>query len=171
MFNLTNSSSSNAFEVLFGYIFNTWVQLGYCIRCINIEVSGLSASDLTSFYTDVTAVRTYPGDNVYYVHAGWLAAYYISAGVLLVAGIACIILESITVAPDVLGYASSVARNSRYVVMPKTSSAMSAGERLTRIGDTEVMMQDVRAKAQIGRIALGNKHENAYKLEKGRVYR
>jgi hypothetical protein len=174
-FNLTNSSTSNAFEVYFGFTFNTWVQLGYCPECLDNFLSDASeddgAPDVSSFYINVVASRTYPADTIFHVIPGWLALYFVCSSVLLIAGIISTILESITIAPDVLGYASSVARNSRYIVMPKTSSAMSAGERLLKIGRTEVMMQDVNADAPIGRIALGNKHEKAHRLEKGKVYR
>ncbi|KAH8668960.1 hypothetical protein BX600DRAFT_461031 [Xylariales sp. PMI_506] len=78
-----------------------------------------------------------------------------------------------TIAPDVLGYVSTVARNSRYLHLPKSklNSAMSGGERAKVLGSTKVMMQDVKAGADVGKIALGLKHENAQKLKPGRMYR
>jgi hypothetical protein len=113
----------------------------------------------------------YTAGEVYYISVGWVVGYFLCAGALLIAGTLSVIVESMTVAPDILGYVSTVARNSKYLQLPKTNSAMSGGERARVLGETKVMMQDVKAKADIGRIALGLKHEKAEPLKPGRLYR
>ncbi|KNB13536.1 hypothetical protein FOXG_13014 [Fusarium oxysporum f. sp. lycopersici 4287] len=48
---------------------------------------------------------------------------------------------------------------------------MSGSERLRVLKGIEVMMQNVKANADIDRIALGLKHDKAEPLRKGRLYR
>jgi hypothetical protein len=107
----------------------------------------------------------------YYVVPGWFTLYITSAVILLAAGVGCLYFESMSVAPDVLGYVNTAARNSRYLHLPKYTSAMSGGERAARLGHFEVMMQDVKADSEIGKIALGMKHEGAERLRPDRLYR
>jgi hypothetical protein len=66
---------------------------------------------------------------------------------LLLIGIAGVLLESRTIAPDILGFASSVARHSKYVKLPHVDGTMSGGERAKRLGDVRVMMQDLKPDA------------------------
>ena len=122
-------------------------------------------------YLQAKGERSSTGDQIYVVSGGWLALYVACSAILLLAGAASVALECFTVAPDVLGYVSTVARNSRYLHLPKTNSAMSGGERARTLGGVEVMMQDVKANADIGRIALGMKHDAATRLQPGRLYR
>ncbi len=75
------------------------------------------------------------------------------------------------IVPDVLGYASSQARNSRYLHLPKTAVGKTGAQRAREVGGTVVMMQDVRADDKVGKIALGNKHSGAGRLRPGRLYR
>jgi hypothetical protein len=91
--------------------------------------------------------------------------------VLLLAGVISVVVESITVAPDTLGYVSTVARNSRYLHVKPTSGAMTGPERARKLADTEVMIQDVKANAGVGKIALGLKSDKAVRLQVDRLYR
>jgi hypothetical protein len=102
---------------------------------------------------------------------GWYVLYIVCTAILLLAGIFSVVIESMTVAPDVLGYVSTVARNSKYLHLPATNSAMSGGERARKIGQVEVMIQDVKSKSGVGRIVLGMKHEKAERLRADRLYR
>jgi hypothetical protein len=101
----------------------------------------------------------------------FISLYEFCAVMLLLIGIAGVLLESRTIAPDILGFASSVARHSKYVKLPKVDGTMSGAERARRMGDTRVMMQDVRAESEVGRIVLGTVSEGAMRLRKGRMYK
>lgn len=102
----------------------------------------------------------------------WVSVLLVSVIVLLVVGIASIILESFLIAPDVLGYASSLARNNRYLHLPKTATnPMSGPERARTLGGVSVMIQDVKPDKAVGKIALGLHHDRAEKLKPGRLYR
>lgn len=170
-FNLTSLTTPEQFSRRISYLFNTWIDLGNSVNYLTYyEQSQIQPGEEGEFIT-VNATQVYTAAEVYFISVGWVIGYFVCAGLLLVAGTLSVIVESMTVAPDVLGYVSTVARNSKYLQLPKTNSAMSGGERARVLGETKVMMQDVKAKADIGRIALGLKHESAEPLKPGRLYR
>lgn len=161
-------------EIRFGYLFNTFLGLGFCPECVNIAGAyslETQTQEVKDLYKPIPAQVRYANDLVYVINGPWLAGFTVCAAILFLAGLAGVVVESMTVAPDVLGYVSTVARNSRYLQLPKTSSAMSGGERAKTVGGVKVMMQDVKGKANVGKIALGLKHENAQRLVAGRLYR
>ncbi|KAH8666551.1 hypothetical protein BX600DRAFT_511478 [Xylariales sp. PMI_506] len=109
---------------------------------------------------------------MYVINRAWAGCYTACAELLLVAGIIAVLVESLTIAPDTLGYVSTVVRNSRYLHVKPTSGAMTGPERARRLGETKVMMQDVKADhPQVGKIALGLKTDQAVKLSLNRLYR
>jgi hypothetical protein len=171
LFNLSDVTTKDDFQWYFGYCFNTWINLGYCPECIDAASYGYFPENRQKYYKNSEGSQITTGDYIYHTEGGWMALYFICTSLLLIAGVISVLLESMTVAPDVLGYVSSLARNSRYLHLPKTSSAMSGGERARKLGEFEVMMQDVKANAEVGRIALGLKHDGAQKLKPDRVYR
>lgn len=118
------------------------------------------------------AVHTYQDDaspELWGINWEFIAIFEFCALVLLLLGLAGILLESRTIAPDVLGWVSNLSRQSRYVKLPKVEGedgVMSGAERARRLAETRVMMQEIR-----GRIVLGSVTEGAARLEKGKVYR
>jgi hypothetical protein len=170
-FNLTSLSTPEEFGRRISYLFNTWMDLGNSVNYLTyFQESQIQPGQEADFIT-VNATHVYTAAEVFYISVRWVIGYFVCAALLLIAGTLSVIVESMTVAPDVLGYVSTVARNSKYLQLPKTNSAMNGGERARVLGQTKVMMQDVKAKANVGRIALGLKHENAERLKPGRLYR
>ncbi|KAB5518905.1 hypothetical protein GE09DRAFT_506976 [Coniochaeta sp. 2T2.1] len=170
-FNLSSLSTPEQFSRRVSYLFNTWMDLGNSVDYMTYtKKTDIQPGQETEF-VKVDATHVYTNGRVYFISIGWVIGYFLCAGMLLVAGTASVIVESMTVAPDILGYVSTVARNSKYLQLPKTNSAMNGGERARVLGGTNVMMQDVKAKADVGRIALGLKHVNAQPLRPGRLYR
>jgi hypothetical protein len=118
------------------------------------------------------AVHTYQDDlspELWGINWAFIAIFEFCALTLLLIGLAGIVLEDRTIAPDVLGWVSNLARQSKYVKLPKVEGddgVMSGAERARKARDTMVMMQEIR-----GRIVLGNVTEGAARLEKGKVYR
>ncbi len=97
-----------------------------------------------------------------------------SSTALVLLGIVSIALESRLLPPNTLGYVSSVARNSRYIRLPPTDTGgfLNGSERACRLGDVEVMMQDVHAdNPAMGKISLCTKTPEAKILEIERLYR
>jgi hypothetical protein len=169
---LSKNLTSSDFEVLFGYLFNTWVNLGYCPECIDsVGTQNGPKPDNLRLYDNITILMDYSTGKVFITRHGWVAAILICASLLVGIGILSIMVESITVAPDTLGYISTAARNSKYLHLPPYTSQMSGPERAQQIGHTKVMMQDVKGKADTGKIVLGNVYDGATPLKPGRVYR
>lgn len=166
-------SDQSDFTYYLSRLFNTWVGIGFCPLCSPMESwAEFQYTDLEELFVNKTDIQWwYTGDEVYIISTTFVAVYFVCAALLLVAGVVSTIIEGRLVVPDVLGYASSSARNSRYLTLPKTGSSLSGAERVRKVGDTVVMMQDVKAVADVGRIALGNKHDNATRLRPGRLYR
>jgi hypothetical protein len=172
--NLSDSVPSSDFSDNFGILFNTWVGLGYCPECqalTNVEDLNSMNASVQERFLDTDAVLQYSIDQVYVIDVPWVVCFIVCTALLLLAGVASVIVESMTVAPDTLGYVSTVARNSRYLQVKPTSGAMTGPERARKLADTKVMMQDVKSKAGVGKIALGLKTEKAVKLRHDRLYR
>ncbi|KAH8660203.1 hypothetical protein BX600DRAFT_438418 [Xylariales sp. PMI_506] len=155
------------------YLFNTWVNMGYCPICNSYwSWSDVKTGNDTSYFISIDDVQWwYTRRQIYTIDWTMLGLYFACAIILFVAGLASTIIDGMLVVPDVLGYASTAARNSRYLQLPKTSSKMSAPQRVREVGSTVVMMQDVKGESNVGRIALGNKHEKSTPLRSGRLYR
>jgi hypothetical protein len=108
---------------------------------------------------------------VYTVSWVWVIVQEICSVTLLVFGIASVIWEANTLAPDLLGFASSVPRKSKYVKFPKLGSTLDGAERAREMADEKVMIQDVRPDDAEGMIVLGKATEEAHRLTLGRLYR
>ena len=108
--------------------------------------------------------------DTYIVYWPWLAVLIACSIILFVAGVAGAIWESQTIGPDVLGFASSIIRQSKYIDVPKAGKAMSGAERAYMMGGVHVMMQDVKPKTDVGKIALGVVSDTSHRLRVGRRY-
>ncbi len=195
-YDLSNNTAPQGFGITFGYAFNSWMDAGYCPgKCRTayptelVDLSGgvntygadknyNPVNDLnsslqipTEMFKSTDATWCYTQDHVFEVHHQYLALLYTCSIILLIIGFISVFIESRIVAPDVLGYASTLARSSRYLHLPKTTAGMSAPDRLRKLGGTVVMMQDVKKDADIGKIALGNKTQDSRRLTTDRTYR
>jgi hypothetical protein len=126
-----------------------------------------------SILASTTANFNYQSEEllVYTVSWVWVIVQEICSVTLLVFGVASVIWEANTLAPDILGFASSVPRKSKYVKFPKLGSTLNGAERARELADRKVMMQDIRPDDDEGMIVLGNATEEAHRLTLGRLYR
>jgi hypothetical protein len=127
-----------------------------------------SPADGIHHYIDI---YDYSTPFIYVINWRWLSVFAICSGVLLLVGTAGVLLEMRTVRSDILGFASSLARHSKYVKLPPSDGTMSGAERARILGDTRVIMQDARPSAEIGKIVLGTDSEGVQRLRHGRQYR
>jgi hypothetical protein len=168
---MVNVTQSN-FTTRFARLVNTYWLTGYAPVGITGGVSHTALGfdyiirNTTAQWTDTTTV--------YALNFGWLVGLFICSVLLLLTGIASAIFESLTVGPDVLGFASSIVRQSKYVRIPDSErggSTIGGAQRARMLGKVEVMMQDVRGNQEVGKIALGTGDENSQRLKHGRLYR
>lgn len=189
-FSQMETHDPDSFAYQFSILFNTFLTVTHCPFCISVtslssisprlvgideEYEGYEPFPEQKQYTTpaADAVRVYsPPAPIYELDWRWVAVFLTCVIILLLTGIVSVVLESVLVAPDVLGYASTLARNSRYLHLPKhAAKPMSGPERARVIGDVSVMIQDVKPERDVGKIALGLKHERAERVKPGRLYR
>ncbi|PVH85727.1 hypothetical protein DL98DRAFT_568046 [Cadophora sp. DSE1049] len=108
-------------------------------------------------------------ENRYCVNKKWLAMYFISCAVLLAAVVCGIVLKAVVVAPDILGWVSSLTRDNPYAGAPGGGTAMSGWKRTKLLGGMRVKIGDVGDKVGVGYIALAAE-EDTRGLEKERLY-
>jgi hypothetical protein len=121
---------------------------------------------------NTTSHVTFPLPAVYAIDHAWLTLYFVSVGVMFFAAVFSLVLHSQCRAPTILGFASSLIRDSPYFddCGIYRSSAEDGPEKSRRLGKLKVMVADVRSeKDEAGKIAfapvgLGKR------VEKGRWY-
>jgi hypothetical protein len=153
---------------------NTFWTIGFAPMFItgNLASSTLYQATKTYNVSLQTATGTaYAYAIVYAYSPGWTALLFICSIILITFGITNIIWESRTIGPNVLGFASSILRNNSHMNARRVSSALSGPEKARQLGNMKVMMQDVRAGDEVGKIALGAVSEGAQRLREGRLYR
>jgi hypothetical protein len=101
---------------------------------------------------------------VYKTNWKWFVALLFSSLVLLVAAYAGLFLKYITLAPDIIGYASSLTMLNPYVPTPTGGTTLHGLERAALLHDLPVRIGDVCANEPIGAIAFA-------KADDGRVAR
>jgi hypothetical protein len=161
----------NLFTQRFGLLFNSLLQCGYSPT---FQTGGLNPLDSTGEAVAATKATYTDTTPVYITNWGWLVVLLVSSVILLVAGAAGAIFDAQTIGPDILGFASSIVRSSRFkgaVPEKVKSSATGAAERARALGDMKVMLQDVKAGKEVGKIALAPVEEGAEPLKRGRLYK
>ncbi|MCJ1436025.1 hypothetical protein MMC27_005403 [Xylographa pallens] len=157
------------FNQRLGLLVSTFWQTGFAPMFQTLGLDPANEWGVTVNYTtDAVYTNT---STVYATSWPWLVLLLVSSVVLLVAGMAGAIWDSQTIGPDILGFASSIVRHSKYVKVPDGGSAMGGPERARLLGDVEVMLQDVRAGKEVGKIALGSITESTQRLKRGRLYK
>ena len=83
----------------------------------------------------------------------WLAVYFLATSVMLATAIAGVWLAWRVQGPEVLGYCSSLIKDSRYVAAPG-SSATRATERTKQLKTLKLRLADVQGDRDVGRVAI-----------------
>jgi hypothetical protein len=101
---------------------------------------------------------------VYRTNWKWFVSLLFSSLVLLAAAYAGLVLKYITLAPDIIGYASSLTMLNPYVPTPTGGTTLHGLERAALLHDLPVRIGDVCANEPVGAIAFA-------KADDGRVTR
>lgn len=164
---LAQSEGTAYFEQRLTQLFNTYWQLGFAAGC----QTGFCSSNDRNLSVETMASFIAPPQEIYELSIPWLVTLLVSSIVLFLAGLASAWFEKHTIGPDILGFASSIVRQSKYISVPKGTSGESGAERARRMKDHKVMMQDVRPSGEVGKIALGTALETSVPLKPGKLYR
>ncbi|KAK3345921.1 hypothetical protein B0T25DRAFT_550644 [Lasiosphaeria hispida] len=106
-------------------------------------------------FRNITAPSTVSVNRVLYVcQWGWWAVFVLACLVML--AVACVgaALNRRTAGPDVLGYVSTLTRDSPYVAVPEGGSAMDGSDRARLLRELRVQMRDVRPDEDVGYLAF-----------------
>ena len=109
-------------------------------------------------------------NHLYSTNIAWLTVFLVTSTVMLAAATTSSVLAYFTAIPDVLGYASSLTRDSAY--FPHSSTKGSVLDGLTRsrkLKDQKVKLGDVRCNERIGLLAF-SEADAAVRAEKKKLY-
>lgn len=130
-------------SVRLAQLLNTYVQLSK----LYLNVTGGSSAEGVVFDSNVTAPAETGRDIVLYdISVSWAALCLASSLVLLGAGISSVVFKHKAKGPEVLGHASTVLRDSRYMEMDPGSEWMDGMELSRSMKEQRVRFGFVRAK-------------------------
>lgn len=154
-------------------LYNTFFQSTYGTRALggnlpkNLTQTGLvlgapSGANIT--FNGTEANTLHQTKEVYKTNWKWFSALLVCSLVLLFAAYAGLVLKYITLAPDIIGYASSLTMLNPYVPTPTGGTTLHGLERAALLHDLPVRIGDVCANEPVGAIAFA-------KADDGRVAR
>ena len=150
-------------EIRLGQVLNTYYMASLAPYGMTGNLTAGNAKE-TESEAEVTV-----WENRYSVNEKWLAMYFISCAVLLAAVVCGIALKVVVVAPDILGWVSSLTRDNPYAGAPEGGSAMNGWERTKLLGGLRVRIGDIGGSGSVGYIALGAE-EHTRVLQNERLY-
>jgi hypothetical protein len=161
--------SSNDLSVRFTQLFNTYYFASldpFLItdpESVNISDSGMSQTDATGTSDQV----------VYILQNTWIVIWFLCLGILFGAAVCNAVLGRIVLAPDIIGYASTLTRENSNIPLPPGGSTLSGIDRALLLKETCLRIGDAREdNNDVGslRIRLGDGIASLGKLDKNMVY-
>ncbi|KAH0537230.1 hypothetical protein FGG08_005972 [Glutinoglossum americanum] len=131
--------------------------------------------NLSNFFDALNTTATITTSQERYVcDRAWLSILLISASILFVTGLVGYILDYMSKSPDILGYMSTLTRDSPYMDLPSGGTALDGDERARLLKDVQLTVADVDWSRDVGHIALSTLRDSPAKMarsEKGRLFR
>ena len=163
------------FERRFALLWNTLWKIGWTRASImgGKPTPPLKGDRLERLLNTTSTIVT-PLPPVYAINRAWLTIYFISVGVMLAAAVFSLVMRAMCRAPVLLGYVSTLMRDSRYFddCGMYTSSVEDGSDKSKRLGKLRVMVANVEGgsgKENAGKIAFAPA-EVGKRVEKGRWY-
>lgn len=164
------------FERRFALLWNTFWKASWARKSImggnmtGAYYAPVSRSLMTTLI-NTTSTTVFPLPPVYAVDRVWLSIYFVSVGVMLLAAVFGLVMRALCRAPVLLGYVSSLTRDSAYFedCGLHLNSAEDGSERSKRLGKTRVMVAAVGGKEGACTIAFAPA-EIGTRIEKGKCY-
>ncbi|EXJ93431.1 hypothetical protein A1O1_01823 [Capronia coronata CBS 617.96] len=133
--------TAEAFSQRLGQLLNTWVLAGQVSA--NTMQFTLNTRNSTALYTE--------GRLVYLCSWRWLGVYVASIAVMFITALFSIWCVAQTTIPDVLGYSSSLTRDSKFFNFVKGGSTLSGIARARKLRELEVKLGEVIEESDDGR--------------------
>jgi len=105
---------------------------------------------------NTTSHTTFPLSPVYAINTAWMIMYFVSVAVMFCAAVFSIVVHHRCRAPPVLGYISSLTRDSVYFASSsfRGNSTEDGSDRTQRLGATKVILADTKGDGEVGKIAF-----------------
>jgi len=121
------------------------------------------------FNRSACTVTLFDGER-YHSQLHFIALLLIISFAAFIAAVLSTVLRAMTLAPDIIGYASSFTYHNLYFA-PRSEADGSFGlERARALQGDRIMIGDVASGAEIGRIAFASTSSNPQRIERGRSY-
>lgn len=110
----------------------------------------------SSTLVNVTSQTVQPLQPVYVLDVPWLILYFVSVGVMLLAAVASLLLHAKCHTPPILGYVSSLVRDSVFFSDSgvQGNSTEGGASKAGRLAKMEVKIADVWSEESVGRVAF-----------------
>ena len=118
--------------------------------------SDAPADNTVSTLINTTSHTVQPLQSIYALDIPWLIVYFVSVGVMFFAAVASLVLHANCNAPPVLGYVSSMIRDSVFFGDSgvQGNSTEGGASKAGRLGKMEVKIADVWCAESVGRVAF-----------------
>jgi hypothetical protein len=186
-FNFVNLSTldsptlSSRLQVVYNTFFQTTYSTRYLIGNLSTDLSYYDNATMDADGTDGSTISfnsskasiSQSNGEVYFFHWLYGTLLILISALLLVAGLSSLIMKQITLAPDILGYASTGTRDNRFIDVVNEGNLPSYQDGLERareLRDVRVMIGDIQPDSNVGYIAFTKMNNSSHRLMKGRKY-
>jgi hypothetical protein len=133
------------FERRFSLLWNTLWKISWAAESATGGNMSARSETLQYILTNTTSNVTFPVPATYAIDKRWLTTYFISVGVMFATSIFSLVMRSRCCAPAILGYVSSLVRDSTYFhdCGVDANSTEGGPEKSKRLAKLRVMVADV----------------------------
>jgi hypothetical protein len=105
---------------------------------------------------NTTSRTTFPLPAVYAINTPWMILYFVSVAIMFFAAVFSLIMHQRCQAPPILGFVSSLVRDSKFFDDSQTqgNSTENVTKKTKRLAKMKVMIADVKSGEEVGRIAF-----------------
>ena len=150
--NMLRNVTKEQFGRRLSQLINTYVLLGQ----LNQYASQGNSDTIANFAPNITVpVDVSNLEEIYVVHWNWMALFFACCGVLLGSGIVGVVFAHLAAGPEILGYASSAVRDSKYLNLPVDTGEKEALDVTKMIGQQKFKYGYTNAVSEEGRPLMG----------------
>ncbi|KAF1997392.1 hypothetical protein P154DRAFT_471134, partial [Amniculicola lignicola CBS 123094] len=137
------------------------------------NLTSLKDQDMYMGFNGTSATTRTPMDPIYKANWPWFVALLVSSIVLQIAAYTGLVLKYITLAPDIIGFASSMTLLNPYLPTPAGGTTLHGLERAALLKDVQVRIGDVCPGEPVGAVSVGLSDRvggRVARLRRGRWY-
>ncbi|KAJ5273827.1 hypothetical protein N7478_008952 [Penicillium angulare] len=111
----------------------------------------------------------YNSGSIYDVNFVWLGIFLVATIIMGASAVATVVLTSLSMNPDMLGFVSTFIWNSPPLGLPRSGTFLGADKKTRSIKPLEVRFGDVRCEEDVGNLSVGKTTETE-RVRQGRLY-